>query len=142
MESYNFCLTPHLGEMSRLTKLSIDELKKDKEKIVKDFNLKWKQTLVLKGANSLIFSKENNLETSPFSNSTLATAGTGDVLAGEIGGFMAQGLDGFEGACCGVYIQGLAAQLLNEDGIEAGATSSDILKYLPKAIYSLKRDFI
>ena len=75
---------------------------------------------------------------SPFANAGLATAGTGDVLAGAIAGMAAQGLNLFDAAVCGVYLHGLAGELVKAELGEAGMLASDLLTALPQAIRQLK----
>ncbi|MBI2334415.1 NAD(P)H-hydrate dehydratase [Candidatus Daviesbacteria bacterium] len=127
-------LTPHPGEMSRLTGLSIDEIQADREKVAQNFADGWGQVVVLKGANTIIASPTGERMVSPFANPILATAGTGDVLAGCIAGLIAQGLTTFDAACVGVYIHGLAGEMLTEKIGKAGALASDLLPLLPAAI--------
>lgn len=127
-------LTPHPGEMARLTGLSIDEIQKNREEVVKRFAKIWNQVIVLKGANTVIASPTGEVAISPFANPALATAGTGDVLAGCIAGFLAQGLDAFDAACCGVYIHGLAGERIRKKLGDAGMLASDLLPNLPLAI--------
>ncbi len=127
-------LTPHPGEMSRLTKLSINEIQSDRENIAKEFSKKWGQVVVLKGANTVIVSPAGEVRVSPFVNPVLATAGTGDVLAGCIVGFLAQGLKTFDAACVGVYTHGLAGESIRDKLGNAGALAGDLLPLLPAAI--------
>lgn len=127
-------LTPHPGEMSRLTGKSIDEIQKNREAVAKSFAKKWDKTVVLKGANTIIASPGGEVAISPFVNPALATAGTGDVLSGIIAGFLAQGLNTFDAACLGVYIHGLAGEMLKEKYGNAGNLASDLLPNLPNVI--------
>lgn len=126
-------LTPHPGEMSRLTGLSIDEIQKDRINIAQKFAKKWGKVVVLKGANTVIVSPTQTA-ISPFANPVLATAGTGDILAGCIAGLLAQGLMPFDAAYAGVYIHGMAGEELRKKTGEAGALASDLLPFLPKVI--------
>ena len=71
---------------------------------------------------------------SPFANPALASAGTGDVLAGMIAGLLAQGLGAWEAAMAGVYLHGLAGEMGREEVGEAGLLASDLLPRLPRAI--------
>lgn len=128
-------LTPHPGEMARLTGLDIEEIQKNREKIVRKYAVDtWGQVVVLKGANTIIVSPAGEVRVSPFANPALATAGTGDVLAGCIAGFLAQGLKPYDASCVGVYIHGLAGEILKEKIGDAGSLASDLLPLLPKAI--------
>ncbi|TSC88605.1 MAG: ADP-dependent (S)-NAD(P)H-hydrate dehydratase [Microgenomates group bacterium Gr01-1014_7] len=132
-------LTPHPGEMSRLTGLSIDEIKADRENITQKLARKWGKTVLLKGANTVIASPNGQVAASPFANPLLATAGTGDILSGIIAGFIAQGLNNFDAACCGVYLHGMAGEMMKEKIGDAGLLASDLLPILPGTINSLKR---
>ena len=74
----------------------------------------------------------------PYANAALASAGTGDVLAGAIAGLMAQGLAPFEAACCGAYVHAAAAQGLKPELGEAGMLASDLLPVLPRTLRELR----
>lgn len=132
-------LTPHPSEMARLTGLPVEQVQSDRVGVAKRFTGSWKKVVVLKGANTVIASPEGEVVVSPFANPLLATAGTGDVLAGVIGGFLAQGLSVFEAACVGVYVHGLAAQNLRKKFFDTGMVASDLLSILPQAIHRLKQ---
>lgn len=132
-------LTPHPGEMSRLTGQSVQQIQSNREKIAKQFAKKWRKIIVLKGANTLIVSPAGEVIKAPFANPLLATAGTGDVLAGIIAGLLAQGPEIFDAACLGVYIHGLAAEFLKEKLGDSGLLASDLLEILPKVIKKIKR---
>lgn len=130
--------TPHPGEMSRLTSLSVNEIQSDRGNVVQKFAKKWGQVVVLKGANTVIAPPKDGVTLSPFANPTLATAGTGDVLAGIIAGLLAQGLDSFNAACCGVYIHGLAGEILKEKIGSSGGLASDLLPLIPRVLNKLR----
>lgn len=131
-------LTPHPGEMSRLTGLSVFDIQKNRIDITQSFARKWNQVIVLKGANTLIVSPAGETLVSPFANPVLATAGTGDILSGIISGLLAQGLELFDAAGVGVYIHGLAGEMLREKLGNAGILAGDFLPLLPLAIKKLK----
>lgn len=130
-------LTPHPGEMSRLTGLTVEEVQADRIGIAQKYTKKWEQTLLLKGAHTVIASPAGEVVTSPFANPALATAGTGDVLAGIVASLLAQGLTPFDAASVGTYIHGLAGEMVSEKLGNAGVLASDLLPILPKAIKSL-----
>lgn len=130
-------LTPHPGEMSRLTGLTINQIQSDRKKVAQQFAKKWNKIIVLKGANTIIVSPTGELAVNPFANPLLATAGTGDVLTGVIAGFLAQGVKPFDAACLAVYIHGLAAESLKEKFGDRGILASDLLPTLPQVIKSL-----
>ncbi len=131
-------LTPHAGEMARLTGKSIDEVQSKRLEIAKEAAARWNKTIVLKGAYTVIAAPDGRVSISPFANAGLASAGTGDVLAGAIAGFKAQGLSCFEATSCGVYIHGLAGELVKAEIGDAGMIASDLLLVLPVAIRQLK----
>lgn len=132
-------LTPHPGEMARLTGLTVGELQADRINITQKFARIWNRTIVLKGANTVIVYPDGEVVLSPFANPALATAGTGDVLSGIITGLIAQGLKTFEAACCGVYIHGMAGEEIKEKMGDAGALASDLLPLLPGVLKKLKQ---
>ncbi|MBU0999813.1 NAD(P)H-hydrate dehydratase [Patescibacteria group bacterium] len=131
-------LTPHPGEMSRLTGLPTEEIQKNRLNTAQRFAKKWKQVVVLKGANTVIAFPDGEALVSPFANPALATAGTGDVLAGAVAGLLAQGLNLFDAACVGVYIHGLAGEKIKEKTGNAGVLASELLPLLPLVIKNLK----
>ncbi|MEK7616973.1 MAG: NAD(P)H-hydrate dehydratase [Patescibacteria group bacterium] len=135
-------LTPHPGEMSRLTGFSIEKIQQDRENITRQFAKKWQKTIVLKGANTIIASPRGKVAISPFVNPLLATAGTGDVLAGIVAGFLTQGLNTFDAACCGVYVHGVAGETLKEKIGSAGGLASDLLPLIPKALLNISKQRI
>lgn len=137
LNSREVILTPHPGEMSRLTGLSIDKVQASRVNLAKEFANKWGKVIVLKGANTVIVSPTGQIKISPFANPLLATAGTGDVLAGIMAGLIAQGLEEFDAACVGVYIHGLAAENLKERFGNSGLLASDLLPLLPQIIKQL-----
>jgi NAD(P)H-hydrate epimerase len=131
-------LTPHPGEMSRLCGLSIDEIQSDRLGITRRFAAEWHQTIVLKGAYTVIATTDGRCRVSPFANPGLASAGTGDVLAGVIAGLAAQGLTPFDAASLGVYLHGRAGEMAKEKLGDTGMTASDLLPELPVTIKELK----
>jgi NAD(P)H-hydrate epimerase len=95
--------------------------------------------VVLKGAHTAIAAPDGRLAVLPFATSALATAGTGDVLAGTITGLLAQGLEPYEAAVAGGYLHGLAGVLAAEKfGTEGGVTAGDVLGALPDALAILE----
>ncbi len=131
-------LTPHPGEMSRLAGLAIDEVQSDRPGVARKFAAAWGKTVVLKGAYTVIAAPDGRCRVSPFANPGLASAGTGDVLSGCIAGLAAQGLPLFEAASLGVYLHGLAGEMVRDALGDAGMLASDLLPVLPLAIKKLK----
>jgi NAD(P)H-hydrate epimerase len=131
-------LTPHPGEMSRLMDCPIEEVEADRlGSAVRAAEL-WQQVVVLKGAHSVIAAPDGRAAISPIANPGLATAGTGDVLAGSIVGFLAQGLPLYEAAVLGVYCHGAAGELATATLGNAGTVASDLLPLLPVALKQLR----
>ena len=132
-------LTPHPGEMARLTGLSTSRVQEQRLETTREAADNWGQVVVLKGAFTIIASPEGTARISPFANPGLASAGTGDVLAGVIGGLLAQGLSPVDAATCGVYLHGAAAEELRQELGDAGLMASDLLPELPRRIKALER---
>ena len=131
-------ITPHPGELSRLSGLPVPEVQTDRLAVARRFAAEWNVTLVLKGANTIIAATEGAARVSPFANPALASGGTGDVLAGVIAGLVAQGLGPFDAASLGVYLNGLAAEHLRRDLGSAGVVAGDLLPALPRVMKELK----
>jgi hydroxyethylthiazole kinase-like uncharacterized protein yjeF len=119
-------LTPHPGEMARLLSTTVDEVQSDRVGTASRAAAKWKMVVVLKGAATVIAKTDGRVFVSPFATPALATAGTGDVLAGAIVGFLAQGLDPVAAACAGVYLHGLAGEMLEREYGPAGGLAGDL----------------
>ena len=131
-------VTPHPGEMARLLDRQADEIQANRLAIAREAASRWRVTVVLKGAFTVVASPSGATALSPFANPGLATAGTGDVLAGVIGGLVAQGLQPFEAACCGVYLHGAAGEEVRRELGDTGMIASDLLPLLPKVIQRLR----
>ena len=135
----NIILTPHLGEFSRISGLSIDKIKKKRKSLVKEFALRYNLTLVLKGYGSLISDGKKVIENKT-GNPGMATAGSGDVLTGMIAALVAQGVGAFEATKVATYLHGLAGDLAAKDLTQNCLIACDIIDYIPKALKrSLKK---
>jgi ADP-dependent NAD(P)H-hydrate dehydratase / NAD(P)H-hydrate epimerase len=130
--------TPHPAEMARLSGLSIKEIQANRIEFTRQSAQKWNKVLVLKGAYTIVAAPDGRVLVSPFANAGLATAGTGDVLAGAIAGLVGQGAGLFEAASAGVYIHALAGEMVKAEMGDAGMIASDLLPVLPKAIKAIK----
>jgi NAD(P)H-hydrate epimerase len=131
-------VTPHPGEMSRLSGRPVPEIQADRLGCAVGRAQEWRKTVVLKGAHTVVASPDGRASLSPFANPAMATAGTGDVLAGAVAGFLAQGLQPFEAAVCGVYVHAAAAEEARQDRGDAGLMAGDLLPLLPRAMKELK----
>lgn len=130
-------LTPHPGEMSRLCGLSIPDIQADRFGAAVKYAAEWNKTVVLKGAYAIIAAPDGRCRVSPFANPGLASAGTGDVLAGAIAGLTAQGLPLFDAASLGVYLHASAGEMIKTILGDTGMTASDLLPALPAVIKQL-----
>jgi ADP-dependent NAD(P)H-hydrate dehydratase / NAD(P)H-hydrate epimerase len=119
-------LTPHPGEFARLTGRGVGTSDDERVERTRGAAAAFAQTVVLKGARTVIGSPDGRTARSPFANPALATAGTGDVLAGLIGALLAQGMQPFEAACLGVYLHGLAGERVRARLGDVGLVASDL----------------
>ncbi len=131
-------LTPHAGEMARLLGRSIDEVQADRLSSALDSARAWGHVVVLKGAHTIVASPDGEGAVSPFANPGLATAGTGDVLAGAIAGLLSQGVAPHEAPALGVYLHGAAGERVRRRIGTAGVAASDLLPELPRAIMEMR----
>jgi len=129
-------LTPHPGEMGRLLGVLAREVQADRPAAALDLAGQYKMPVVLKGARTLVASPDGSFHINPTGNPGMATAGTGDVLTGVIGSFMAQGLEALDAARAGVYVHGLAGDMAAGEKGEAGLIACDIIEALPRGIMS------
>ena len=127
-------LTPHAGEMERLQTSSMTQRGTDRIDSAIRAAQKWRQVVLLKGAYTVVADPEGRATGIPFANPGLASAGTGDVLAGAAVGFLAQGLAPYEAAIVAAYVHGLAAEFVREERGVTGMVASDLLPMLPIAI--------
>ncbi len=127
-------LTPHLGEMARLCGVSPETVRRDRLELVREKARQWGVVLVLKDAVTLVAPPEGAVYINATGNPGLATGGTGDVLAGVIGGLLAQGLSAEEAAVLGVCLHGAAGDLAAAEFGAAGMIAGDLLQKLALVI--------
>jgi NAD(P)H-hydrate epimerase len=127
-------LTPHPGEMARLTGRTTPEIQASRLEVAAEMAARWDQIVLLKGAHTIIATSDGRTMVMPFANPALAKAGSGDVLAGAIVGLLAQGLPPFEAAVAGAYLHGLAGELAGESLGATAVIAGDLVGFLPMAI--------
>jgi NAD(P)H-hydrate epimerase len=131
-------ITPHPGEMSRLTGNSIDNILNNTAATACEFSKEYNVVTLLKDAQTVIAHPDGNFYINKTGSNALAKAGTGDVLAGMIAGFVAQGCDGFTASVLSAYIHGKAGEAASIDLSTYSVAASDLIKYIPQVIRKLK----
>ena len=127
-------LTPHPGEMARLIGGTVEALERNRLGIAQQFAETYNVTLVLKGAPTVVAHGNGEVWINSTGNAGMATGGMGDVLTGLIAGLMAQKVPSFDAAVLGVYLHGLAADIVAESVGMHGLMAGDVLNSVPKAI--------
>jgi NAD(P)H-hydrate epimerase len=131
-------VTPHPGEMSRLTGLDTAAVQADRPAAARRFAAEAGVVCVLKGARTIIAGPDGRLAICPTGNPGMASGGSGDVLAGVVGGLLAQGLPLFEAAALAVYVHGAAADGIAARRGEVGLLARDLLGELPAALLAVQ----
>jgi hydroxyethylthiazole kinase-like uncharacterized protein yjeF len=132
-------LTPHLGEMSRIAKMEISEVGKNRIDVLQRMTRELNAIIVLKGAHSLIGYPDGTVFINVSGNSGMATAGSGDVLTGTIAAMYGLGLPLVDAVRTGVFMHGFSGDVAAVDKGEDGMTAQDIMDYLPETV-KLYRD--
>jgi len=132
-------ITPHPGEMSRLTGLSIAEIQANRLEVARNFAREHELIVVLKGHRTLIAAPDGAVWVNPTGNPGMATGGTGDVLTGMVAGLIAQHpRHAFEATALAVYLHGLAGDLGNESVGENSLVATDLVRFLPQAFAQMR----
>lgn len=135
----NAVLTPHPGEMARLAKMEIQDIQAWRLEVARNKAVEWKTVLLLKGAHTVIAEPGGQTAILPFKTDALATAGSGDVLAGIITGLLAQGLSPFLAAVAGAYLHGLAGlNAARRQGSTRSVVAGDVLQTLGETFQMLE----
>ncbi|HNY91812.1 MAG TPA: NAD(P)H-hydrate dehydratase [bacterium] len=127
-------LTPHPGELSRLTGLTTAKILTRPVEVAAEWAVKLGQLLVLKGGPTVIAAPDGSVFVNSTGNPGMATAGAGDILTGLIAGLLAQGLAPIDAALCGVWLHGAAGDRARERRGEMGMIAGDLLEALPDAL--------
>jgi NAD(P)H-hydrate epimerase len=130
-------LTPHPGEFQRLSGQTVPSDIHERIALARSFAAEHQVVLVLKGSPSLVVAPDGTCYLNPTGNSGMATGGSGDVLTGLIGSFLAQGMDPIEAALCGTYLHGLAGDFAAEELTERAVIAGDLIEFLPDAFSAL-----
>jgi len=134
----NVVITPHAGEMSSI--MGVDRIPlEDRIKINMETAKKYKLISVLKGARTVISDYKNTTFINPTGNWGLASAGTGDILTGIIGSLLCQGMGLMESAVCGVYIHGLAADIMVKETSRTSLIATDLLEGIKRVFLEIKK---
>ena len=126
-------LTPHPGEFARLFGVSVEELQADRVALAKMAAVRLGAVCVLKGARTVVADSDGRTMVNATGNPGMASGGMGDVLAGVVGGLLAQGLSAFEAACAAVWLHGHAGDLAAAGGAEISLCAGDVVGQLPEA---------
>lgn len=128
-------ITPHPAEFGRLAGIATADVQANRLENAQNYASQWGCIVVLKGAHTIIAAPEGRAWISPIASGALATAGTGDVLAGAIGGLLAQGLSPADAAICGVWLHGMSGLILEQEtGTTRGIVARDVLNMMTSAI--------
>ena len=132
-------LTPHPGEMSALTGLTVEQIQSDRWETARTYARKWKTTVILKGALTVIADENGQACIIPVATSALAKAGSGDVLAGLVAGLLAQGRPAWEAAVAGAWIHAQAGLAAAQNlGSPAPVMASDVIEAVPGVLWALQ----
>jgi hydroxyethylthiazole kinase-like uncharacterized protein yjeF len=135
----NRILTPHPGEMARLTGKTIEAIGADRAGAARKAAKEWGAVVVLKGARTVVAHPDGRISEDPHEVAALATGGTGDVLSGIIGGLVAQGSDPYAAAVTGVYIHAAAGRRIAQKLGDSGLLASDLLLEIPLVMNVLRQ---
>lgn len=137
---YETVLTPHPGEMARILHTATKDVVERTEECALSVAARLNATVVLKGHRTLIAEPDGTIVRNTTGNNGMGSGGSGDVLAGLIGGLLAQGMTGGDAARLGVYLHGLAGDLAAEYYSQRGMAARDIIQCIPEAWRQLEQD--
>ncbi len=133
-------ITPHPGEMSRLTGMSIAEIQANRLEVVRNFARENELIVVLKGHRTLIAAPDGTVWVNPTGNPGMATGGTGDILTGMVAGLIAQHPQyALSATALAVYLHGLAGDLASESVGENSLVATDLLRFLPQTFTEMRK---
>jgi NAD(P)H-hydrate epimerase len=127
-------LTPHAGELGRLLERESSEIAAHRLESVRTAAQRAQAVVVLKGDDTLVAHPDGRVAVNRGGAPALATAGTGDVLSGVVGAYLAKGMDAFHAACAGVFVHAAAGRVAAREIGEEGVIASDVIATLPRAL--------
>lgn len=127
-------ITPHPGELARLLSTDTQSIARDRIGVAREAAKRTNCVVVLKGHQSLVAEPDGHVWVNPTGNPGMASGGMGDVLSGIIAALLARGTDPLDAACAGVYLHGLAGDLLAAELGDTGLTAMDLAERIPAAI--------
>lgn len=123
-------LTPHLGEMSRLTGKSVKEIQRNLLTTAREYSRKTGVICAMKDARTIVAAPDGRTYVNTSGNCGMATGGSGDLLTGIVAALLAEGMDAMESACLGVYLHGLYGDKARERYGERTMIASDLAKII------------
>jgi hydroxyethylthiazole kinase-like uncharacterized protein yjeF len=133
------CLTPHPGELARLLGVSVPDVQRQRIVVAREFATSHRVHLVLKGATSVVAAPDGTVLLNPTGNPGMASGGTGDVLTGVVGAFLARGMAAGAALASAVYLHGLAGDIAAARVGEESLIARDVIAALPEAFGRIER---
>lgn len=130
-------LTPHPGEMARMLGVDVPTVQSDRLETVRAFCARYRVALALKGAGTVVGAPDGRVFINPTGNPGMASGGSGDVLTGMVGAFLARGFDAVTALQAGCFLHGRAADVACGDFGEEGLVAGDIVEAIPRAMMRL-----
>ncbi len=137
-DSCTTILTPHPGEMARLARISSQEVQANRESIARQLASATQSIVVLKGHETVVAHPDGTIAINTTGNHGMATGGTGDVLAGLLGGLLAQGMTAWDAARLGVWLHGYAGDCAASQFTARAMLARDLLACIPHAFGALE----
>lgn len=134
----NVIVTPHPGEMCRLSKISVSEINSDRVKCATEFSKKYGVVTLLKGKNTVISDENGEYSINTSGNAGMATGGSGDMLCGVIAALVCDGFSAFNAACAGAFIHGYAGDFSAQKYSQHSTCANTMLKLLPKVFLEIE----
>lgn len=131
-------ITPHPGELARILGTSAKAINDDRIASAREAARVTQCVVVLKGHQTLVAEPDGHVFVNPTGNPGMASGGMGDVLSGIISAFLARGIDPLDAACAGVYLHGLAGDLLEEEMGDTGLAAMDLAERIPRAVQRVR----